>query len=186
MLEIPRNVTANVWKLVGGILMLALALLIGLDAPDAAIEDPRHWFGPSIVVVLAIPLVASNVRILIRRPPCLCATSDGVWFGGGPIIPWREIKGVYDAGVPIEHYGYKVRTRALGFEFHRKWTLLRLPSSLWLTTIAVGDVKVSVLAAQQEPVALVCQLDGMRRRASDPEAGPSPQAAALPRARVVH
>jgi hypothetical protein len=165
--------------------MLGVALLVGLDAPTPVKRDPQHWIAAGIIALLALVVISNNVQILMRRPLCLRATRDGVWFGGGPIIPWHEIKGIYEAGVPIERYGYKVRTRAIAFELRRKRTLLRLPSSLWLTSFAVGDVKVSVLAAHQEPIALVCQLDGMRTLACGLEAGVLPGAATLPSARVI-
>jgi hypothetical protein len=187
MLEIPRYFTANVWKLVLGIILVAAAVGLALDpAPRAAaIDNPERWTAPAMFALVGLPLIASNVRLLARRPPWLRATAAGIWFGGGPIIPWHEIKGVYEAGAPIRRYGYSVRTRAIAFSFHRTRTLFKLPSSLWLTTIAVGDVKVSVLAANEQPSALVFQLEAMRMKACGNEDGTVPGAAEVPVARVV-
>ena len=125
IVEIARNLTANVWKLGLGIGLVALAVLLLAD-------DPRSWIGPALFAVPGVPLVVSNVFLLVTRRPWLRATSDGVWFGGGLTIPWREIGAIYEAGVPIQRYGYSVLTRAIGFAFHRRRTVLRLPPSLWL------------------------------------------------------
>jgi hypothetical protein len=187
MLEIPRNITANIWKLVLGAVLVALAVVLALEpAPGhEAIDDPGRWIPSVLFAVSGLPLIASNLRLLVRRPPWLRASSDGLWFGGGPTIPWQEVKAVYEAGVPIKRYGYSVRTSAIGFAFHHKRTVLRLPSSLWLTTIAVGDVKISVLAAEEQPSALVFQLDAMRIKACGHEAGVIPGAAEVPAARTL-
>jgi hypothetical protein len=187
MLEIPRNIRVNIWKLVLGAVLVALAVLLALfpAAPHEAIDDPERWIPSAMFAVFGVPLIVSNVRLLVTRPPWLRATSEGLWFGGGATIPWQEVKAVYEAGVPIERYGYSVRTSAIGFAFHRKWTLFRVPSSLWLTTIAFGDVKISVLAAEEQPRALVFQLEAMRLNACGHEAGVIRGAAELPSARAV-
>jgi hypothetical protein len=186
MLEIPRNITANIWKLVLGAVLVAGAVGLALD-PSRGREagDPGRWFPSVLFAASGLPLIVSNIRILVKRPPWLRASSHGLWFGGGPTIPWQEIKGVYEAGVPIERYGYSVRTRAIGFAFHHKRTVLRLPWSLWLTTIAVGDVKISVLASDEQPSALVFQLEAMRIKACGHEAGVIPGAAEVPVARTL-
>jgi hypothetical protein len=36
---------------------------------------------------------------------------------GGAIIPWQEIAAIYEAGVPTERDGYRVRTRAIYIAF---------------------------------------------------------------------
>lgn len=113
------------------------------------------------------------------------ATSDGVWFGGGPTIPWREIGAIYEAGVPIQRYGYSVLTRAIGFAFRRKRTVLRLPPSLWLTSFAFGDVRISTYARDELPSTLVGALEDMRRAACGEEEGVVRGTCELPPARLL-
>jgi hypothetical protein len=186
MLEIPRNITANIWKLVLGAVLVAAAVLFAVFPTPRyeAIDDPGRWIPTAMFAAFGVPFMVSNVRLLVTRPPWLRATSEGLWFGGGATIPWQDVKAVYEAGVPIERYGYSVRTSAIGFAFHRKRTLFRVPSSLWLTTIALGDVKISVLAAEEQPSALVFQLEAMRLKACGHEAGVIRGAVELPSARA--
>ena len=187
MLEIPRNVTPNIWKLVLGLLTVVVAVGIGLDPIPGheTVDALSRWIAPVTLAIIGLLLAWSNVRLLVRRPPWLRATAAGVWFGGGPVIPWQEIKAIYEAGIPIERYGYSVRTRAIGFAFHHRRTLLKLPSSLWLTTIAVGDVRVSVYAMNEQPSAVVFQLEAMRIQACGHEDGVVPGAVEPPTARVI-
>ena len=165
MIEIPRNLTANRWKLGVGVVLI----LIGIGSAT----DPRNlnWVRSVIVgaisIVPGILFVVSNLRMLIVRPPQLRATDEGVAFAGGAVIPWHEIKGIYEAGTPIQRYGYSVKTRAIAFAFHRWSTLFRVPSTLWLSTMILGDVKISTYAAADPPSVLVPKLDSMRERASE-------------------
>ena len=71
MLEIPRYFTANVWKLVLGIILVAAAVGLALDpAPRAAaIDNPERWTAPAMFALVGLPLIASNVRLLARRGP---------------------------------------------------------------------------------------------------------------------
>ena len=187
MLEIPRNIRANIWKLVLGAVLVAFAVLLALFPTPRyeAIDNPGRWIPSVLFAAFGVPLIVSNTRILVTRPPWLRATSEGLWFGGGPTIPWQEIHAIYEAGMPINAYGYSGRTSAIGFAFHRKRTLFRVPSSLWLTTIAFGDVKISVLEAEEQPRALVFQLEAMRLKACGHEAGVIRGTTELPSARAV-
>lgn len=132
-----------------------------------------------------LAMIVSNVRMLLTRPPQLRATSDGVAFAGGALIAWREISGIYEASTRVREWGDTLLSRGITFTFHRKRTVLRLPSSLWLTTMAVGDVRISTRAADGLPVALVCTLDAMRRQACGEENRVVPGTSDVPPARVV-
>ncbi|MBE7449267.1 MAG: hypothetical protein HS111_10310 [Kofleriaceae bacterium] len=178
MIEIPRNITANLWKLGLGIGLVVIAVLLMIDAP-------RLWIGPVLFAVPGIPLIISNALLIATRRPWLRATSEGAWFGGGPTISWRDISGIYEAGVPIERYGYSVRTRAIGFAFHRKRSLFRLPSTLWLTTSAFGDVRISTYAVDELPSTLVGMLEDMRRAACGEENGVVRGTSEIPAARLI-
>jgi hypothetical protein len=79
VLEISRNVTANAWKLATGVLLLGLGAVSTIAAVS---EDPRMWLLVALCVGSGMPLVASNARLLVTRPPVLRATSAGLWFGG--------------------------------------------------------------------------------------------------------
>jgi hypothetical protein len=175
--EIPRSITANVGKLVIGLFLAVLGagLMWG--------ERPL-WQLSVAVWVIAVPLIASNTRLLVMHPPVLRATPEGLWFGGGAVIPWYEVECFYEAGVPIERYGFSVRTRAINVAFRRKRMVLRLPSSLWLTTWTPGHVKLSLHAVDELPNMVVSRLEALRKRASGDEVR-EPDAAALPGARIV-
>jgi hypothetical protein len=64
--------------------------------------------------------------------------------GAGAIIPWHDVAATYEAGIPIERYGFSVRTSAIDVRFRRARTLLRLPWSLWLSTLALDCVLCAV------------------------------------------
>jgi len=187
MLEIPRNVTPNIWKLVLGLLTVVVAVGIGLDPIPGheAVDALSRWIAPVTLAIIGLLLAWSNVRLLVRRPPWLRATAAGVWFGGGPVIPWQEIKAIYEAGIPIERYGFSVRTSAINVRFHRARTLLRLPWSLWLTTLAMDTVKVSLFAAADPPTTVLAQLEALRLSAVGHEDGAMPGSGGVPAARIV-
>jgi hypothetical protein len=179
MIEIPRDRTANVWKLGLGSVLIAVRMgLIGEGLPVWAVAIGA--FAPGST------LVASNVHLILVHPPQLRATGAGVSFAGGDVLPWHEIAAIYQAGVPLHQYGHAGRTQAIGFTFRRTRTLLRLPSTLWLSTPLLGDVWISTLAADQRPQVLVAQLDAMwRQAAAGDEDRRVPAAGALPTARVI-
>src|SRR5262245_38107167 len=93
MLEIPRLLVWNIAGVVGGGLLVSIALGFH-DSPPLVHgqldHSPAVIFGGVGVLVLLI-----NLWLVVRRPPCLRATADGVWFGGGPLIPWRDIELIY-------------------------------------------------------------------------------------------
>ena len=177
LLEIPRSVAANVTK-------LGLSLLL-IVFGAAMMPGPRSaWQLGVILWVIAAMLIVNNIRMLVRRPPMLRATREGLWFGGGPLIAWHEVACVYEAGIPIERYGFSVRTRAINIAFHRKRTMLRLPSSLWLTTWTPGQVKISLYTLDDLPNAVVTRLEALRKQATGDDVR-ALDAVAPPSARVV-
>lgn len=173
MIEVPRHLAAHRWKLGLGVLLLLVCLLTLVDTPSSWTHAIALW---AVFGIPGLLLIASNLRMLVVRPPQLRATSDGVAFAGGATIPWSEIDTIYEAGTPIERYGFSVRTKAIGFSLHRKRTLFRMPASVWLTTIAFGDVKVSTYAAADPPSVLALKLDRMRTRATQSPAADASEA----------
>jgi hypothetical protein len=103
----------------------------------------------------------------------------------GAIIPWHDVAAIYEAGIPIERYGFSVRTRAINVRFHRARTLLRLPCSLWLTTLAMDTVKVSLFAAADPSATVQAQLEALRLAAVGHEDGAMPGSGGVPAARIV-
>jgi hypothetical protein len=181
VLEIPRNVRANAWKLAAGVLLLGLG---AVSTVAAVSEDPRMWLVVALYVGSGVPLVASNARLLVTRPLVLRATSAGLWFGAGAIIPWQEIAAIYEAGVQIERYGYRVRTRAINIAFRRVRVMFRVPSWLWLTTWSPGHVKISLYAIDELPMVVVARLQAMWMSACG-QGDAASGAGELPPARVV-
>jgi hypothetical protein len=80
---------------------------------------------------------------------------------GDFVALWTEIAAIYEAGVPIERYGYRVRTRAINIAFRRVRVMFSVPSSLWLTTWSPGHVKISLYAVDELPMVVVARLQAM-------------------------
>lgn len=177
MIEVPRDLAANVWKLGLGILLAAGSLAVAFD-------HPPKWIAVALLAVFALPLIAANTRLLLVRPPALRATPAGVAFSGSAIIAWQEIKAVYEILSPATGHGTSIQVRTLGFAFHRKRTLLRLPPSLWLISLVMG-VRISADASREASAVLAIKLDGLRVAACGTEDGVVPGASEIPSARVV-
>jgi len=183
VLEIPRALAAHAYKLLGGVALLGIAALVITAQPDALLPG---LLTASPVAPPGLLLAAGNAAALIRRrTPQLRATREGLWFGSGPIVPWHNVAAIYEAGIPIERYGFSVRTRALNIRFRRRRTLLRLPWSLWLTAFAMDTVKISLFAAADSPAAVLVKLEAFRVAALGHEDGTLPGASEMPAARIV-
>jgi len=183
VLEIPRGVASHVYKFVGGLVLLGIVAL-------AATGRPGEWRSGLAVAspfaLVGLFLATSHgVALLRRRAPLLRATCAGLWFGAGGIVPWEDVAAIYDAGIPIVRYGFSVRTRAINIRFRNPRTLLRVPSALWLTTLALDTVELSLFATRQPPPAVIARLDGLRLAAIGHEDGALPGAGDVPVARIV-
>jgi len=183
VVELPRGVTAHIYKLLGGLALLGVVAL-------AVTGRPTEWQSGLLIsfpfAAVGVLLTAGHAAALIRRrTPQLRATRAGLWFGAGAIIPWHDVAAIYEAGIPIERYGFSVRTTAINVRFHRARTLLRLPWSLWLTTLAMDTVKVSLFAAADPPATVLAQLEALRLAAVGHEDGAMPGSAEVPAARIV-
>ena len=129
----------------------------------------------SIAVLMgSIGLLAlfSSARNLLVHPPHLRANYQGLWFGGGRLVPWRDVEmiGVRPCGVAVY--------------FHSRKSLLRLPPAKLVRTImSVGDIDVPT--PRQSAAMLAAQIDNMRSRYVGSIDGVTVDAARLPVARVV-
>ena len=119
----------------------------------------------------------ANLGMAIARPPALRASSDGVWLGGGPTIPWQDIDVVYPGD---DRNGRRLPSVTLSF--HRKRTLFRIPARLWLTTAPLGDVAIPVHGIYIGTRTLIAQLDALRASGDRTLPGAHVE---LPAARVV-
>jgi hypothetical protein len=142
--------------------------------------------GASFVIALGAPALLIGGRRTFAEPLRLRATSDGVWFGGGSVIPWRDIKGIFEARMNVRVDGVRARTSSIAFEFQRRATLLRTPLTCWLAApFAVGDVDVSPSDSSQRASVLASRLEAMRVVAVGHEDAVSVGASELPAARVI-
>jgi hypothetical protein len=183
VLEIPRGIAAHVYKFIGGLVLLGIVAL-------AATGRPGEWrSGLAVTSPFAVAglflATSQGVALLRRRAPLLRATRAGLWFGAGAIVPWEHVAAIYEAGIPIERYGFSVRTRAINIRFHSGRTLLGVPSSYWFTTLALDTVKLSLFATTLPPPTIVGRLEGLRLAAIGHEDGALPGAGEVPVARVV-
>jgi hypothetical protein len=183
VLEIPRGLAAHIYKLLGGLALLGIAALAVTARPS---DWPAGLLISSPFAVAGLLLAAGNAAVILRRrAPQLRATRAGLWFGAGALVPWHDVAAIYEAGIPIERYGFSVKTRAINIRFGRKRTLLRVPSSLWLTTFALDTVKISLFASSDQPAAVVVRLEVLRLAAVGHEDGVLAGAGEVPAARVV-
>jgi len=178
VLEVPRNIFLNLAKLGLGVMlpMLGIAPLAGC---------PGMWSYAAPFVIAGFVLVAGNARIVLERPPLLRATSEGLWFGGGSILPWREVAAIYYPRVRDLGGNAAFQTRELRIAFHRRRALLALPWMRWFPAIALGRVAVSLETIRGPTRTIVAQLETMRRRACGDEDAIAGRMTKLPPARVV-
>jgi hypothetical protein len=97
-----------------------------------------------VFAVLGLILVALTLQPTFAKGPRFRATNEGIWFGGGSVIPWSAVKLVYNAGHAghgrkvIQNYG---TSTTIGFEFHQSKTLFKTPIAQWfLAAAAMGEV----------------------------------------------
>lgn len=180
MVEIPRSVGPALAKLVLGAMIAGVSGLLVVVAPAPAVKAVA-----ALVFGLGLVMLVGGWQVVARRPPWLRATPAGLWFGGGPIIPWPEVTAIYHDAVARRHpLGFTTQPRTVAFELRRKLTFLRLPVSCWLTTIIPGDVQVPVERHRETATVLLARLEAMRTAACGNEDGVVAGSTSPPPARV--
>ena len=132
--------------------------------------------------VVALPVVALGLRNVLRQPPLLRGDERGLWFGRGRIVPWHEVKLVYETSV-----GVRRMFEGISFEFCRRSTWLRLPFEKQLASLfEYGETAVTTrYVTEGSRTALVAQLEAVRTRVVGTEDGIPVGAAAIPSARLL-
>lgn len=184
MLEIPRTVSSSVSKLLFGCFLALIALAV-VTSPSTARDPAIGYVLGGIVALPALLMIASNVRLLIQRPVALRATDAGVWFGGGPLIPWGEVASIYESTAPVQLMFLTATADGIVIAFRRKRTVLRLPLAWWLTSYRLGVVRISTTRVQRPPAAIAAQLEQLRFAACGHEDGALPGATEPPAARLL-
>ena len=178
MLEVPRNIFLNLAKLGLGVMLPMLGI-----APVAGCPDLWSYAAPFVIV--GVVLVAGNARIALERSPLLRATSEGLWFGGGSIVGWREVAAIYYPRVHDIRGNAAFQTRELRIAFHRRRALLAVAWRLWLPAFLLGRVAISLETINGPTRTIVAQLETMRRRACGDDDAVAGRMTRLPSARVV-
>jgi hypothetical protein len=164
-LELQRGLGASLGGLLFGSLLVGILAYGKMKAANAA----AMAIGVADVASMAIGLAAIGitVRSLVLRRPALRATSEGLWFGGGGVIPWHDVAAIYVANLQFRgRFGLFSKENAIAFEFHRPRMLLRLPISAWLASpFAVGTIDVSSAHSPEPPNMIVAKLETMRTAA---------------------
>jgi hypothetical protein len=177
--EVPRNIFVNLAKLGVGVMLPVVGI-----APVAGC--PQLWSIAMPFVIAGVLLVAGNARAVLERPPLLRATGEGLWFGGGSIIPWHEVASIYYPRVRDITGRPAFQTRELRIAFHRRRTLLATPWTLWFPAVPLGRVAISLETLHGPTRTIVAQLETMRRRAcGDDNTMPGRRITKPPVARVV-
>lgn len=156
VLEVPRRLTIHVLGvLMGGFFLYLAWLFVGSVRPE--LGQAYRWIVTAVLVAIGARAVLANAWAILWRRPVLRASSDGVWFGGGPMIAWRDIESVYQPAMRPT-----MRRTCVAFSFCQSRTLFRLPPWLWLTSLALGDVMISVIGSGMEPTTVIARLDALR------------------------
>lgn len=164
--------------------LLGIAVIIAVGSGMVLARGPLVAAG--VVFGVAALIAALCVWTIVRQPPQVRATEQGVSFGGRAPIPWSEIKQVYVGTFNVSAYGMAGKTRSISFDFHRKLTLLRLPVTYWFgTMLAVGDVDVAPPTTGERADVLASRLEAMRVQAVGAIDGVTVGGADLPAARLV-
>jgi hypothetical protein len=145
----PRNLSPAVGWICAGLLLVPLGI--------ALLWSSNPWVG-AIMLVPGVPILGVNAWILIAKPPRLRIGPDGIWFGGGKTVPWREIKSAYLSTVRTNHA--RLTARAVSFDFHDAAKVRRmLPLPLRLRGVgAVGDLDLSENDFRTELAGVIAQI----------------------------
>ena len=143
--------------LVAGAMFIALGVLL-LAKPDLS-PAPGVFFA-SIGLVLTV----GGGRRLLARTPRFRASAIGVWFGGGSIIPWHDVKNVYEVALTTRRFGTR---GAIAFDFHRRGVVFRAPVACWLASpFGVGDIDISSQGSSEPVAVLASKLEALRSQAN--------------------
>ncbi|HET9626986.1 MAG TPA: hypothetical protein VFP84_36755 [Kofleriaceae bacterium] len=161
IVEVPRSVSAHAVAGLFGALVLAAGVYLWFHI-EPRMGEVYRWSVSGALAIIGAYSVLANLRMMVGRAPALRATSDGLWFGGGPLIPWRDIESIY----PVAGRTPESEVWRIAISFHRARTLFRLPARLWLTTLSLGDVAIAVPPVYATVQRLIAQLDAVRASAA--------------------
>jgi len=153
VIEFPRKRALSTTIVFLGVIFVLLGVVA---LPKAPVEANVFFivFG-GLMVVFALPSA-------VARTPRFRANDKGVWFGGGAVIPWTDVKAVFESGVKVKGH----QTVGIAFEFHRRSTLFRAPVEHWITApFAVGDIDISPPDTDRSTVT-ASRIEAMRQAAS--------------------
>ena len=151
VIELPRKrATSIVSVFIGGVFLLCGAIV---HIPMA---------GRGFFLGLGALLAGLGLLRLFARTPRFRADERGVWFGGGPVIVWTDIKAVFEVNMNVKGRD----TTAIAFELQRRGLLFKTPVENWLAApFAVGDIDISPSTTEWTSV-LAARLEAMRTRAT--------------------
>jgi hypothetical protein len=159
VIELPRRRTMARGLMACGVLCV-LAGAVSLADSSTSI-DPAVLF-----LCIGVPLMLGPARAAVGKSPRFRATAEGVWFGGGRVIPWADVDCVFEGTLEVERYGRKNTSRSIAIAFRRRRTLLRTPMANWLAApLAVGDIDLTPGEDGERAVVLASRLEAMRVRA---------------------
>jgi len=168
--ELPRDRIASAGMALLGLLFTTLGM--GLFPLAIGSDDTigmRISFGILAVLVglFGLGMLSVGGRSLFTGAPRFRATSAGVWFGGGSIIPWSEVKQVFEGEVRASFHGVRMREKRVSFVFYRRATLLRAPITCWFSTpFSAGDIDLSVYDSVRAAPLLISRIEVARSRSA--------------------
>jgi hypothetical protein len=173
--EVPRNLLVSLGRVGAGLMLLVVSAVPCMCG--------GAWHVAAPFVLASFVILAASARAFLLRPPVLRATRAGLWFGGGAIIPWREIAKVYDAGRCLENVYGSTWSRELGIAFHRRGAVMAAAWPVCLTALPFRRAILSLETVEEPSASVVARLEAMRASGVDHEL--DGRSTPPPRARVV-
>jgi len=156
-IELPRARAPMIAKAIGA----ALLTFIGVFLAIADTHLPL--VAPLLFIALGAPMLARNALWLAKGTPSVRATDEGVWFGGGRVIAWRDVSAIYESNLEVRMRGVRAKPSAIAFDFRDLRARLRLPlSALLASPFSVGDIDVSTADMNENAMVVVAKLEAMR------------------------
>ena len=155
IVELPRLRGWYTLILGFGLALLGIGAVVAPDVPLAASLFLLGWGG----VVTGVAM-----RHVFGGPIRFRANAEGLWFGGGDVIPWSEVKAIFETQMDVKVHGTRVKDGSIAIQFQRSRTVFSTPASNWFAApFAVGDIDLSIhMDTGHRASALASKLEAMR------------------------
>jgi hypothetical protein len=152
---VRRNPVVSVIRALIGVALV----LLGISVVDTS--DVDLTLVAAALIVLGLPQAIIGVHQLVTRSPAFRANVDGIWFGGGRIVPWRDVSAIYEVVVKVSvNYIPVGKGSLVKVDFRRVVTTFRLPLHRWPLAL----IREGVELHEMRPAVFVARLEAMRAK----------------------